>query len=185
VTPTTPTYHAKYAQETQWINLAARHVVVLLATSAMCPSLTRPQVSVKAQGLYIELIPVLRLAKMTHSDLMDDNEGEKNGRENIRDAVNHWEAEVATQREAEIKKLASADNVALLLADISANKVHKRSSLIDGEELAFGAGLPRGTASKLTWRKEGKLFEHDYDFWNDHKHPGRHERRAAKSKRTC
>jgi len=180
VTPTTPTYHAKYAQETQWINLAARYVVVLLAKSALCPSLTQAQVSIKAQGLYIELIPVLRLAKMTHSDLTDVNEsGEKNGRVNVFEAVNHREARLVAQREAEVKKLASLDNIALLLEDIHANKVHKRSSLIDAGELAFGAGLPRGSASKLAWKKEGKTFEHDYDLWNDHKHLERRDLRQA------
>jgi len=178
VTPTTPTYHAKYAQETQWINLAARHVVVLLAKSALCPSLTQAQVSVKAQRLYIELIPLLRLAKMTHSDLADVNDGgETSGRENVLQSVNHWEAQQIAQREAELKRLSTSDSVVLLLEDIQANKVHKRSSIVDAGKLAFGAGLPRGAASKLAWKKEGKTFQHDYDLWNDHKRPERRDLR--------
>ena len=179
VTPTTPTYHAEYAEETQWINLAARHVVVLLAKSALCPNLSNSQVSLKAQELYIELIPLLRLAKMTHSDFKDTNEYKKHGREDILEAVNYQESEINAQRETELKNVASANNVALLLASIRNNTVHKRSSVIDGSELAFGAGLPRGRASKLTWRKEGKVFEHDYDLWNDYKHPERCDLRLA------
>ena len=163
ITPTTPLFAAEYAKKTQWVNLAARHVVVLLTRSPLCPSLTDAQTSAKAQVIYDELFPLLKLAKMTHSDLVEAHELEtRSGR-------------VQTGRDAAAD--GEPDDVFTLIQELKANKSRMRGNGGQQNEFAFGVGLPRGTASKLTWNQEGKTFAHAYDTWNDHKHPERKELR--------
>ena len=53
----------------EWIPFAARHTVLLLTKAPSCPPLTRPQQSKAKQELYFEMMPLLRAAHMTLSDL--------------------------------------------------------------------------------------------------------------------
>lgn len=52
-----------------WVSFAARHTVLILTKSPSCPPLTRVQRSKAKQDLYIDLLPLLRAASMTLSDL--------------------------------------------------------------------------------------------------------------------
>ena len=52
-----------------WISFAARHTVLLLTKSPSCPPLTRVQRSKVKQDLYIDMLPLLKAASMTLSDL--------------------------------------------------------------------------------------------------------------------
>lgn len=52
-----------------WISFAARHTVLILTKSPSCPPLTRVQRSKAKQDLYIDLLPLLKAASMTLSDL--------------------------------------------------------------------------------------------------------------------
>jgi hypothetical protein len=64
-----------------WVSFAARHTVLILTKSPSCPPLTRVQRSKAKQDLYIDLLPLLRAASMTLSDLDIHTYGpEKDGR---------------------------------------------------------------------------------------------------------
>lgn len=66
------TSHTKSKKEYKlddWLGLAARHAVILLSKSALCPSLTKNQSSKKSQKLYEELLPLLNSASLSYDDL--------------------------------------------------------------------------------------------------------------------
>lgn len=71
VTPNTPAFDKLHTITTQWVNIASRHFVLILAKSDFCPNLMKPQTSTKLQQTYYELMPLLSAAKMTMEDLVD------------------------------------------------------------------------------------------------------------------
>jgi len=69
------------AASMDWVSFAARHTVLILTKSPSCPPLTRVQRSKAKQDLYIDLLPLLKAASMTLSDLDIHTYGpEKDGR---------------------------------------------------------------------------------------------------------
>eukprot|EP00981_Chlorochromonas_danica_P013213 scaffold5974_cov158-Ochromonas_danica.AAC.14 len=136
-----------------WASFAARHTIFLLNKCPSCPSLTRAPKSASEQETYWALLPLLKAAEMTLSDLDLRKWGpDKDGRKimNISKALN-------LQKDG--RKSKRKEKVAQALSILASSTNNSSSPFV---YVPFGYGLPNASVKSLRWTAEDYECRREY-----------------------
>lgn len=136
-----------------WASFAARHTIFLLNKCPSCPSLTRAPKSANEQETYWALLPLLKAAEMTLSDLDLRKWGsDKDGRKiiNISRALN-------LQKDG--RKSKRKEKVAQALSILASSSNGSSSPFV---YVPFGYGLPNASIKSLRWAAEDYECRREY-----------------------
>jgi hypothetical protein len=196
-------YNIEYAQ---WISFASRHAIFLFKKCPSCPSLTKLPNTLSQQNLYIDLLPILKAANMTLSDLEITNYGPGIDGRKMKSLVSTLNLDMNSPSKASntsvnpIMARAKSEDERQLLLEImtdtsqSQNPGDGRSSgyhkskrrkrlesamlFLDGKILPFGEGLIKGNLHQLVWKDNNYgNNEEEMSFRNHYSKPwNQHDR---------
>jgi hypothetical protein len=141
--PSSPAYR-------DWVTLSARHSVILFSRSSHCPSLTKPQRSISQEMILKQLRPLLVAAEMTYEDLEITTTGPS-----IDGRITVTPTATATGIATDISGTRTGAG-----AGAGAGTMTGTGTGVGGKVLSFGAGVPNGRASSLTWNAYGPVRDY-------------------------
>jgi hypothetical protein len=179
-------YNIEYAN---WISFATRHVIFLLNKCSSCPALTVLPKNTNQQNIYFDLLPILKAAQMTLSDLDITNYGPMiDGRSfnqktlskalNLDDSHQFQQAPPGGLTKTNSNPAIDIDEMSDTTGsfkEVKAYKSKRKKRLeaamlyLDAKILPFGEGLINGTVNQLVWNKENfnqETFRNYQKPWN-------------------
>jgi hypothetical protein len=178
-------YNIEYAN---WISFATRHVIFLLNKCSSCPALTVLPKNTNQQNIYFDLLPILKAAQMTLSDLDITNygpmiDGRSFNQKTLSKALNlddshQFQAQPGGLTKTNSNPAIDIDEMSDTTGSFKEVKVYKSKRkkrleaamlYLDGKILPFGEGLINGTVNQLVWNKENfnqEAFRNYQKPWN-------------------